>query len=115
MSSLDHDGLGRYGDPLCPDGDLLSIDKIREELLTPGGVLILSVPVGPDLLAWNLHRRYGPIRLPLLLDGWDVVDKIGWKEEKMTKSVENKKSYEPIFILKKPKASVTGNDKTNEL
>jgi len=28
-SSFDHDGLGRYGDPLCPDGDLLAMDEVR--------------------------------------------------------------------------------------
>ena len=33
--SLDHDGLGRYGDPLCPDGDLLSMDALRDVLLRP--------------------------------------------------------------------------------
>ena len=38
-----------------------------------GGRLLLSVPVGPDALVWNLHRRYGAVRLPLLLHGWQEV------------------------------------------
>ena len=28
-SSLEHDGLGRYGDPLIPDGDVISLRRIR--------------------------------------------------------------------------------------
>ncbi len=29
MSSFDHDGLGRYGDPLGPDSDLLAMDTVK--------------------------------------------------------------------------------------
>eukprot|EP01036_Dinobryon_divergens_P029429 gene29430-38523_t len=65
-SSFDHDGLGRYGDPLNPDADLEAMAKARS-ILKPGGLLFLTVPVGPDVLVFNLHRRYGPARLPLLL------------------------------------------------
>eukprot|EP00602_Paraphysomonas_sp_CaronLab_P011170 CAMPEP_0185039728 /NCGR_PEP_ID=MMETSP1103-20130426/36906_1 /TAXON_ID=36769 /ORGANISM="Paraphysomonas bandaiensis, Strain Caron Lab Isolate" /LENGTH=229 /DNA_ID=CAMNT_0027578741 /DNA_START=7 /DNA_END=693 /DNA_ORIENTATION=- len=77
MSSFDHDGLGRYGDPLNPDGDLKAMQRVSD-LLKPGGLLFLSVPVGPDVVVFNLHRRYGPVRLPALLSGWDIVEKIGW-------------------------------------
>ena len=76
ISSLDHDGLGRYGDPLNPNGDLEAMDKIRS-ILKPGGLLLLSVPVGPDVVIFNLHRRYGPLRLPMLFKGWDVVKRVG--------------------------------------
>ncbi len=48
----DHDGLGRYADPLCVDCDLVSVDLIRV-VLKPGGTLVLSVPVGPvDVVVW---------------------------------------------------------------
>ena len=30
-----------------------------ERTLVVGGLLFLSVPVGPDVVVWNLHRRYG--------------------------------------------------------
>ena len=33
--SFDHDGLGRYGDPLCPDGDLLAMDNVRAAQVLP--------------------------------------------------------------------------------
>jgi hypothetical protein len=28
-------------------------------LLKPEGTLVVSIPVGPDVLVWNLHRVYG--------------------------------------------------------
>lgn len=61
-----HPPPGRYGDPLNPDADLEAMAKARS-ILKPGGLLFLTVPVGPDVLVFNLHRRYGPARLPLLL------------------------------------------------
>ena len=75
VSSFDHDGLGRYGDPLCADGDLRSMDALRAPgVLRGGGAVFLTVPVGADVLVWNLHRRYGAVRLPLLLAGWRALD-----------------------------------------
>lgn len=72
LSSFDHDGLGRYGDRLHPSGDLAAMASAWRAL-KPGGKLLLTVPVGPDVVVWNLHRRYGPLRLPLLLRGWEEV------------------------------------------
>lgn len=84
LSSWDHDGLGRYGDPLAPDGDLMSVDDVARlsRLCAPAPLplLFLSVPVGPDVVVWNLHRRYGRIRLPLLLTPFNLVDTVGWAE-----------------------------------
>ena len=36
------------------------------------------MPVGRDLLAHSAHRVYGRRRLPRLLEGWEVVDVLGW-------------------------------------
>jgi hypothetical protein len=103
ISSFDHDGLGRYGDPLAPDGDLLSSDAIRDEgLLAPGGLYFLTVPVGPDVVVWNLHRRYGEVRLPLLLEGWDEVERVGWEEGVLTAERSFAKTKEPVFVLRAP-------------
>ena len=77
ISSVEHDGLGRYGDPLDPDADLAAMGFLRH-LLSPGGRALLAVPVGGDLLRWNMHRIYGKHRLPLLLAGWTVIAAEGW-------------------------------------
>jgi SAM-dependent methyltransferase len=55
MHVIEHVGLGRYGDPLDPEG----MNKALRELsrvVAPGGVLYLSVPVGRERVAFNAHR-----------------------------------------------------------
>ena len=81
ISSVDHSGLGRYGDQLNPNGDISAMRQTLS-LLRPGGFLMLTVPIGPDLIVFNTMRRYGKFRLPLLLSGWDVVDKLDWDERR---------------------------------
>lgn len=98
LSSFDHDGLGRYGDPIDPDGDLKAMHLVRH-LLKPEGILLLTVPVGPDIVVWNLHRRYGKVRLPKLLEGWKVLQRWGWDEEVLVRKADYKKSYEPLQAL----------------
>lgn len=69
FSSFEHDGLGRYGDPLSPSADLKAMEKAKK-YLKPNGTLFFGVPTGRDALVWNAHRIYGPLRFPLILKGW---------------------------------------------
>jgi SAM-dependent methyltransferase len=105
LSSFDHDGLGRYGDPLAPDGDLLAMNEVYK-MVKPGGYLIMSVPIGEDLVIWNLMRRYGRKRLPKLLQGWEVVERLGWEEERLDMDNNFRMSYEPLFVLRRPVGDV---------
>ncbi len=75
ISSFEHDGLGRYGDPLNPSGDLEAMDFWRG-CLKDDGYMILSVPVGQDSIFWNAHRIYGRIRFPKLIKGFSVLDAV---------------------------------------
>ena len=76
-SSLEHDGLGRYRDPLNPYEDLQTMAKLSC-LLKPGGLFFLSVPLNiQDFVQFNLHRLYGPIRLPLLYRNFHIVEVLG--------------------------------------
>lgn len=56
--------------------------------------------VGPDVLVWNLHRRYGHHRLPLLLKGWEQVAVYGWREELLEAPAPFTITYEPVLVLR---------------
>eukprot|EP00962_Isochrysis_galbana_P008614 scaffold2398_cov139-Isochrysis_galbana.AAC.4 len=74
-SSIEHSGLGRYGDPINPSGDLEVIQMVRC-MLKPDALFFLGFPSNLrfDELVWKAHRVYGPYRLPLASSGFDVVD-----------------------------------------
>lgn len=57
MHSVEHVGLGRYGDALDYDGDLRAMAELRR-VLAPGGDLLLVVPVGRPRVVFNAHRIY---------------------------------------------------------
>ena len=52
LSSFDHDGLGRYGDPINPDGDLEAM-KMVQSVLNEQGLLFLTVPIGRNIIIRN--------------------------------------------------------------
>lgn len=76
ISSFEHDGLGRYGDPLDPNGDIKTMKKMKS-VVKPGGLLFLALPFGQDTIVWNAHRIYGQARLPQLLANWKIIDFFG--------------------------------------
>ena len=45
FSSFEHDGLGRYGDPLNPNGDLEAMNTARD-FLKDDGFMLFGVPTG---------------------------------------------------------------------
>lgn len=58
MHVVEHVGLGRYGDPLDPNGDLKAIAELKRVLM-PGGILLFVVPVGgSSKIMFNAHRIY---------------------------------------------------------
>jgi len=57
MHVVEHVGLGRYGDPLDPDGDLKAIGELQRVLAT-GGSLLFVVPVGKPKIMFDAHRIY---------------------------------------------------------
>jgi len=57
MHVIEHIGLGRYGDPLDPDGDLKAMTEL-ERVLAQNGNLLFVVPVGKPKIMFNAHRIY---------------------------------------------------------
>ena len=98
ISSFEHDGLGRYGDKLNPNGDIEAMAKMKQ-ILKPDGILFLAIPVGKDLLAFNAHRIYGEHRLPMMLDDWEVLDSFGYNEGQLNIRHTKRTGCQPIFVL----------------
>lgn len=57
MHVVEHVGLGRYGDPIDPDGDLKAISQLKR-VSAKGGMLLFVVPVGKPRIEFNAHRVY---------------------------------------------------------
>jgi len=80
-SSIEHVGLhGRYESEDNPEGDITAM-ALMHELLRPGGVMLLTVPVGRDAVFAPLHRVYGRGRLTRLLDQWIIEKKEYWVKD----------------------------------
>ena len=72
MHVLEHVGLGRYGDPVDYDGDLVAAAELSR-VLAPGGRLLLVVPVGARArIQFNAHRIYGPRQIESMFAGLEL-------------------------------------------
>jgi SAM-dependent methyltransferase len=57
LHALEHFGLGRYGDPIDAMGHEKALANLTD-MLEPGGILYLSVPIGPQRVEFNAHRVF---------------------------------------------------------
>jgi hypothetical protein len=57
LHAIEHFGLGRYGDRIDVDGHIRGIFNMAQ-LLTPGGTLYLSAPLGRSRVEFNAHRVF---------------------------------------------------------
>ncbi|MBK7517925.1 MAG: DUF268 domain-containing protein [Betaproteobacteria bacterium] len=72
LHALEHFGLGRYGDPIDPEGYVKGFRSLVA-MLKPDGRLHLSVPVGRQRIEFNAHRIFDPrTLLELGRDGFDL-------------------------------------------
>ncbi len=78
LHALEHFGLGRYGDPLDPDGHVKGLRNFVR-LLKPGGRLYLSTPVGIERVEFNANRVFCPERLVESAEEMGLrLDGLGW-------------------------------------
>ncbi|MBD2548364.1 DUF268 domain-containing protein [Microcystis elabens FACHB-917] len=71
MHALEHVGLGRYGDPVAPDGFERALAHAAA-FVAPGGTLLLSLPVARmerHLIQFNSQRLFSNALLADLLTG----------------------------------------------
>lgn len=76
FSSVEHSGLGRYGDALNPWGDIITIARAWC-VARDGASLTIGVmyDFNHDVLNFNEGRHYGKIRYPYLATNWKQVYK----------------------------------------
>ena len=74
LHTLEHLGLGRYGDGIMVDGYIKGFQTLGS-ILKPGGLLYLSVPIGAQRIEFNAHRIFS-VRtvLDLAKDQFDLID-----------------------------------------
>lgn len=59
LSAIEHFGLGRYGDSICPDACFSALKEISR-VVKPGGYAYISVPIGFEHVEYNAHRIFCP-------------------------------------------------------
>jgi SAM-dependent methyltransferase len=76
MCVVEHIGLGRYGDPLDPNGSALAFKEI-ERVISRGGHFYFSVPVeGETTTYFNAHRSFNENELLNdILKGFKLISK----------------------------------------
>jgi SAM-dependent methyltransferase len=71
MHTVEHIGLGRYGDPIDPNGDKKAISELKR-VVKPGGHLIFVTPVGKPRVMFNGHRIYSFEKINEYFKGFDL-------------------------------------------
>lgn len=94
---LEHVGLGRYGDPINPEGSRLAATELQR-VLKPGGRLFLSVPVGRERVCFNAHRVFSPSTVrgffqELQLKTFSLVDDVGRFNEEISPEAADNLEY----------------------
>lgn len=105
---IEHIGLGRYGDPVDPQG---YADAARElsRVLAPEGILLLGTPVGRERLCFDAHRVFDPETVTaafpdLELLRFDLIDDAGeCVVERASFDVARRCEYAcGLFVFQKP-------------
>jgi SAM-dependent methyltransferase len=73
LHTLEHIGLGRYGDPIDPWGWVKGMEELQR-VLAPGGRLYFSVPIGKERVEFNAHRIFDPITIIKNFPGLELTD-----------------------------------------
>lgn len=74
MHTVEHVGLGRYGDPVDYNGDLKAIAELKR-VVAPGGSLLFVVPLGREsVICFNAHRIYDKHQVLQLFSDMDLIN-----------------------------------------
>ena len=72
MHTIEHIGLGRYGDPIDPCGDIKAINELKRVTAKNGSILFV-VPIGKiPMIEFNAHRIYSYKQIVSYFDGFEL-------------------------------------------
>lgn len=69
---VEHIGLGRYGDPIDPEGTKKACHELKR-VLAKKGYLYFSTPIGKERLCFNAHRVNSPKKILRYFSGLKLV------------------------------------------
>jgi hypothetical protein len=73
LHTIEHFGLGRYGDEIDPEGHIKGLEQMKM-MVAPGGLMYLSTLIGIQRIEFNAHRIFAPTTLlSWFNDGWEIV------------------------------------------
>lgn len=73
LHTIEHIGLGRYGDPIDPEGDIKAIRELQR-VTEKGGNILFVTPVGKPKIAFNAHRIYAYEQIMEYFDECELVE-----------------------------------------
>jgi hypothetical protein len=80
LCSLEHFGLGRYGDPIDPDACFKCFHAIQKKVKA-GGLIYISVPIGKEHLEFNAHRVFCASSIEKYFDKCELLEFSAAKHE----------------------------------
>jgi SAM-dependent methyltransferase len=73
MHVVEHVGLGRYGDPIEPSGDVRAMAELAR-VVASGGQLLFVTPVGQPRVEFNAHRVYAFEAIRSQFSAFDLIE-----------------------------------------
>lgn len=73
MHTVEHIGLGRYGDPIDLNGDIKAIKELQR-VLNYGGNLLFVTPLGKPKIQYNAHRIYSYEQIIKLFSSLELIE-----------------------------------------
>lgn len=91
LCSIEHFGLGRYNDPIVPDGSFLAFKEIQR-VVKVGGRVYISLPVGIDSVLFNEERIF---KAQTVVESFDKMKLIEYSV--MHETIENSEGRSHTF------------------
>lgn len=81
LHTIEHFGLGRYGDPVDVNGHLKGLSSMYK-MIKPGGLFYFSTQIGPQKVAFNAHRIFDLNYLIKIFEGQYQIESFTFIDDK---------------------------------